>query len=327
MRKCNALVFGAITALYGSTALAETSWDFTTPWPDSNFQAQAAREFAEAVDEATDGAVKINVLNAGEIGVSGSQSMSAVETGIVQMADFLLFLQAGEEPLLSIDTLPYLIQGQDEMATFLEVADPVYQEIAKAHNQKILYYVPWPSPGLYSKEPITSAADLDGQRIRAFNPASFEFLTRLGAAPLEMPWGDVVPALAAGTIDGVATSTSSGVDGKLWDSTSYFNPLQWSTSTDAVTVNLDAWDALTDDEQQAIMDVAEAMESEFWAMSAAEDDGKTDILIENGMTVTEADASMKQTMSEAGQAMWADFVERVPEAGPIIEQYTEAAGK
>lgn len=327
MRNWNTLVLGTVVALYGGAALADTQWDFSTPWPDTNFQAKAARQFAEAVSTATDGSVTINVLNAGEIGVSGSQSMAAVETGIVQMADYLLFLQAGEEPLLSIDTLPYLIQGQEQMAAFLDVAGPAFDKIAEKHNQKILYYVPWPSPGLYSKVSITSAADLEGQRIRAFNPASFEFLTKLGAAPLQMPWGDVVPALAAGTIDGVATSTSSGVDGKLWDTTSFFNPLQWSTSTDVVTVSLDAWNALSADEQEKIMGVVEQLEPEFWALSAAEDADKSDILAENGMTITEADDTMKATMSGAGHEMWAAFVARVPEAGPIIEAYSEAAGK
>lgn len=327
MRIWNAAALGVVAAMSAGTAFADTQLDLSTPWPDTNFQAKAARQFAEAVSEATGGSVQINVLNGGEIGVSGSQSMAAVETGIVQMADYLLFLQAGEEPLLAMDTLPYLIQGQEQMATFLEVAGPAFEEIAEAHNQKILYYVPWPSPGLYSRSEITSAEDLEGVRIRAFNPASFEFLSKLGAAPLEMPWGDVVPALAAGTIDGVATSTSSGVDGKLWDTTSFFNPLQWSTSTDVVTINLDAWNALSEEDQAAIESVVEDLEAEFWALSAAEDEGKTDILVENGMTVTEADDSMKAAMSEAGQAMWAEFVERVPAAAPILEQYTEAAGK
>nr|WP_272213787.1 TRAP transporter substrate-binding protein DctP [Marinicella sp. W31]MDC2879738.1 TRAP transporter substrate-binding protein DctP [Marinicella sp. W31] len=195
MKAFHTLALATAAVMGAGAAAAQTQWDFSTPWPDTNFQAKAAHQFAEAVTVATDGDVQINVFNGGEIGVSGTESMAAVETGIVQMADFLLFLQAGEEPLLAIDTLPYLIQGQEQMATFLEVASPVFDEIAASHNQKILYYVPWPSPGLYSKSKITTAEDLEGQRIRAFNPASFEFLSKLGAAPLEMPWGMLFPHL------------------------------------------------------------------------------------------------------------------------------------
>lgn len=318
---------GVALAIGTGAALAETKWDLSTAWPASNFHAKNAMAFADAVREATDGSVDITVHVSGEIGVKITEKLSAVETGIVQMADMLLFLQAGEEPLLSMDTLPYLIQGQDEMKAFLEVASPVFDDIAAKHNQKILYYVPWPSPGVYSKEAIVSADDMAGQRIRAFNAASFEFLEKLGAAPLEMPWGDVAAAAAAGTIDGAATSSSSGVDGKLWQFTDHFNPLNWSTSTDAVTVNLDAWNALSDSERKTIEGLANKMEAEFWAVSAAEDDGKVAILEENGMTVSAADASLQAKMAEAGKAMWDDYVAKNPDAKPIIDAYSAKLGK
>ncbi len=318
---------GVCLAMGTGAALAQTKWDLSTAWPASNFHAKNAMAFADAVREATDGSVDITVHVSGEIGVKITEKLSAVENGIVQMADMLLFLQAGEEPLLSMDTLPYLIQGQDEMRAFLQVASPVFDDIAARHNQKILYYVPWPSPGVYSKKAIVSADDMAGQRIRAFNAASFEFLEKLGAAPLEMPWGDVAAAAAAGTIDGAATSSSSGVDGKLWQFTSHFNPLNWSTSTDAVTVNLDAWNALSDSERKAIEDLAETMEAEFWAVSAAEDDGKVAILQENGMTVSAADASLQAKMAEAGKAMWDAYIAKNPDAKPIIDAYSEKLGK
>ncbi|MCR9136162.1 MAG: TRAP transporter substrate-binding protein [Alphaproteobacteria bacterium] len=318
---------GVCLAIGTGGAVAQTKWDLSTAWPASNFHAKNAMAFADAVREATYGSVDITVHVSGEIGVKITEKLSAVETGIVQMADMLLFLQAGEEPLLSMDTLPYLIQGQDEMKAFLEVASPVFDEIAAKHNQKILYYVPWPSPGVYSKQAIVSADDMSGQRIRAFNAASFEFLEKLGAAPLEMPWGDVAAAAAAGTIDGAATSSSSGVDGKLWQFTDHFNPLNWSTSTDAVTVNLDAWNALSDDERKTIEDLANKMEAEFWAVSAAEDNGKVAILEENGMTVSAADASLQAKMAEAGKAMWGAYIAKNPDAKPIIDAYSAKLGK
>ena len=324
-KKLTAVALAA--SLFAGPALAETKWDFSTPWPASNFQAVAAEKFAGAVREVTKGEVDITVHTGGEIGVKGDEAFAAVESGIVQIADFLLFLQAGEEPLLAMDTLPYLIQSPEEMALFLTTVGPEYEKIAERHNQKILYYVPWPSPGVYSRSEIATADQISGQRIRAFNPASYEFLQKLGAAPLEMPWGDVAPALAAGTIDGVATSTSSGVDGKLWQFTGHFNPLNWSTSTDVVTVNLDAWNALDAADREAIEALANEMQPQFWALSRAEDQGKIAILQENGITVTQADDSLREKMASGGRAMWAAFVERVPEAGPLIEAYSAAAKK
>ena len=300
----------AVLTLSAGGALAQASWDLSTAWGSNNFHAQNAMAFADAVREATDGSVDITVHVSGEIGVGITEKLAAVETGIVQMADMLLFLQAGEAPFLAVDTLPYLIQGQEEMRTWLEVAGPKYDEIFEAHNQKVLYYVPWPSPGIYTKEAVVSADDIEGQRIRAFNATSFEFLERLGAAPVELPFGELAAAVAAGTVDGAATSTSTGVNSKLYQFTDHFNPLNWSMSPDAVTVNLDAWNALTDEERAAIEGIADEMEAEFWAVSAAEDESKLGELKANGMTVSTADESLDAAMAEA-EAIVSDYAETV----------------
>ncbi len=321
------LAAGTALVISASGAAAETKWDLSTAWGANNFHAQSAIAFADAVREGTNGSVDITVHLSGEIGVKITEKLSSVENGIIQMADMLLFLQAGEAPFLGVDTLPYLIQGQEEMKTWLEVAGPKYDEIFAAHNQKVLYYVPWPSPGVYTKEAVVSADDMNGQRIRAFNATSFEFLNRLGAAPVELPFGELAAAVAAGTVDGAATSTSTGANSKLYQFTSHFNPLNWSMSPDAVTVNLDAWNALSDEERTVIEGLADKMEADFWAASAAEDEAKTAVLVENGMTVSKADDSLKAKMADAGKAMWADFFAKVPEAKSVVEAYAAKVGK
>lgn len=213
------------------------------------------------------------------------------------------------------------------MKTWLEVAGPKYDEIFASKNQKVLYYVPWPSPGIYTKEAVVSADDMSGQRIRTFNATSFEFLNKMGAAPVELPFGELAAAVAAGTVDGAATSTSTGANSKLYQFTNHFNPLNWSMSPDAVTVNLDAWNKLSDDERAIIQNLADKMEAEFWAASAAEDEGKMKVLVDNGMTVSEADDSLKARMAEAGKSMWGTYFETVPDAKPIVEAYTAKVGK
>lgn len=318
---------GAAIALAGTGVWAETKWDLSTAWGANNFHAQSAIAFADAVREETGGSVDITVHLSGEIGVKITEKLSSVENGIIQMADMLLFLQAGEAPFLGVDTLPYLIQGQEEMKVWLDVAGPTYDEIFANHNQKVLYYVPWPSPGIYTKDAVVSADDIAGQRIRAFNATSFDFLERLGAAPVELPFGELAAAVAAGTVDGAATSTSTGANSKLYQFTSHFNPLNWSMSPDAVTVNLDAWNALTDEERATIEGIADRMEAEFWAVSASEDSSQTQVLVDNGMTISEADDSLTAKMAEAGKAMWAEFFAKVPEAQAVVEAYAAEVGK
>ena len=71
------------------------------------------------------------------------------------------------------------------------------------------------------------------------------FFEALGASPVQLPWGEVVPSLATGAIDGVTTSSSSGVDGSFWEFLDYMNRFNWQGSAIMVNVNLDAWNALS----------------------------------------------------------------------------------
>ncbi|WP_430450090.1 hypothetical protein [Rhodophyticola sp.] len=70
---------------------------------------------------------------------------------------------------------------------------------------------------VHTSIPINSLADMDGMKIRTFDPFGTSFYQKLGASPIQMPWAEVLPALASGALDGVHTSASSAVDGKFWE--------------------------------------------------------------------------------------------------------------
>ena len=49
---------------------------------------------------------------------------------------------------------------------------------------KLLYSVPWPGQGIYTKEPLKSVADVKGTKFRTYSPLTArlaELLTSLGA--------------------------------------------------------------------------------------------------------------------------------------------------
>lgn len=142
-----------------------------------------------------------------------------------------------------------------------------------------------------------------------------------------MPWGEVVPSLAAGTIKGVTTSSSSGVDGAFWEFMDNMSTFNWQASSNIVTVNLDAWNALDVEDQEAIEAVAASLEGDFWLNSANEDAAKIATLEENGMTVSAPSKELQAALIEAARPLWDEFKERVPEAAPVIDNYLAVRGE
>ncbi|QDL91161.1 TRAP transporter substrate-binding protein [Paroceanicella profunda] len=324
MKHLSRAAFGAFLATLALPAAAQTAWDMSVVWPEGNFHTQDAMKFAEAVKEVTNGDVVITVHSGGALGIKGPEGMAAVRDGLVPIADILMSQQVGEAPVLGVETLPYLAPTMADLALLHKFYRPKVEEVAESMNQKLLYMVPWPGQAVYSKNPINTIADLDGLQLRVVDANGHDFFTRLGAAPLQMPWGEVVPSLAAGTISGVTTSSSSGVDGAFWEFLDNMSTFNWQASSNIVTVNLDAWNELSAEDQDAIEAVAEKLEGDFWLASKAEDEKKIAVLKEHGMTVTAPSPELKAALMERAKPMWDAFKERVPEAAPYIDAYLAA---
>jgi len=314
----------ALIAAIAVPAAAETAWDMSVVWPEGNFHTKNAMKFAETVKDVTKGEVVITVHSGGALGIKGPEGMTAVRDGIVPIADILMSQQVGEAPVLGIETLPYLAPTLPDLALLHKFFRPKIEDVATSMNQKLLYMVPWPGQAVYSPNKIEKIEDLAGLKIRVVDANGHNFFAALGAAPVQMPWGEVVPSLAAGTINGVTTSSSSGVDGAFWEFMKSMSTFNWQASSNIVTVNLDAWNALAPETRKAIEDVSKKLEGEFWLVSRAEDEDKLAILKEKGIAVEAPSPELRAALIERAKPLWDDFKTRVPDAAPYIDAYLKA---
>ncbi len=321
-----AMVCVAVTAGFAS---AGTTWDLSIAWPAGNFHTKNAEVFAKKVKEATGGEVEIVVHPGGELGIKGPEALIAVRDGIVPIADVLLNQQVGENKYFGIESLPYLAAGYDELEVLHKYFWPGVKKLVETqYNQKALFIVPWPGQAVYSKHQIKTLADLEGFKLRVVDKNGHNFFSRLGAAPLQLPWGEVVPSLASGVISGVTTSSSSGVDGKFWEFLGFMNRFNWQSSSNMTSVNLDAWNKLSKKNQQIIEKLAAEMQPVFWQSSKDEDAVKLKMLGDNGIKISSPSPELKKDLVKVGKKMWEEFVATAgPAAADTIKKYRDDIGK
>ncbi|MEC9431653.1 MAG: TRAP transporter substrate-binding protein [Pseudomonadota bacterium] len=296
-------------------------WDVSVPWGATEFHTLDAIAYAEAVAEATGGAVKLTVHPAGALGIKGSETLRAVEDGAVPMAEYGMFVNVGDVPILGIEAIPFLVDTQDDLKVLHALVRPVWEAELEKRNQKALYIVPWPAQNFFTKEPVASFEDLSGMRMRTSDGMSATMVGRLGLVPLQLNNTDIVPALATGKLDAVMTSGATAVAQKYWEFLNHVYNTNHLWASNVMAINLDDWNELTADQQAAMERVAQEMEPGFWAISRAEHARRMEELAAHGMTVDAPSPEMAARMREVTADMADDFAARVPGAGDILAAY------
>ncbi|GLQ09895.1 C4-dicarboxylate ABC transporter substrate-binding protein [Devosia yakushimensis] len=315
-------MLGLAGALFSALpALAQTTLNLSDVLPETNFMVQNAAHFAQEVSAATDGQVTISIKAGGSLGFKGPDQLTAVRDGLVDMADINISQQVGVNPLFGVEGVPFLVSSMDELKKYHEFVRPAFVKIAEENNQKLLYMVPSPAQYVYLKVPVDSIDDFSGIPVRGADKNTVDVVSAIGMAGVAMPWGELIPALASGRVEGVATSATSGVDGKFWEFMKYIYPTNHTWGSNMVTINLDSWNRLSADQQAAIEEVASRLEPEFWEVSRQGDIDSIKIMQENGMELATISDELRTQMVERAQQLQADFVARVPDAGPIVDQY------
>ena len=306
----------------------DKEWDMSLPSGFSEFHTQNAIKFSEEVFKVTKGKLKINVHPGAILGLKGPESIRALEEGLVDMAEMPTFQQVGVEPLLGLDSLPFLIRDQTDLRVLYSILRPKLEDLYASHNLKIIYMVPWPNQNFYTKIKTDKLSSLIGTKIRTYDRNSSELIERLGLGAVQLPSQDVVTALASGMVDGVMTSTTTGAAQKYWEFLNYIYRTNHLWVSNVMAVNLKSWNKLEPDVQQAVEDVAIKLEPVFWAVSKGDDQAKLKVLVENGIEVIEPSNQMMAEMRALATPMWQDFITRVgPIAQDIIEEYLEKTGQ
>lgn len=313
------MMFRTIAALMiaSSPALAD-NWDLPMAWPDGNFITSSAGVFADEVRTSTEGRVDITIHPGGSLGFKGPEMLATVRDGLVPIGDLLLPQQIGDEPLLGLPGLPFMFASFDAFESFDSYFRDDLDEIMASHNQKVLYTIPWPAPQVWVKKEITDIESMAGIRVRTYDKTSTEVYGAAGMTPVQLPWGEVIPSLASGAIEGVVTSSSSAVDGSFWEFLSHGYPTAHSWNLNAMTVNLDSWNALSDEDQASIAKIAADLQPTFWQAARAEDATRMATLADKGLTLGTVSPELHDALVAKAEPLRTKALEDLGDKGKAI---------
>ncbi|PHR26724.1 MAG: C4-dicarboxylate ABC transporter substrate-binding protein [Desulfotalea sp.] len=322
VRKQLVLTLIAITVGLGMGCVAmAATWDMPTPYPDKTFHTQNIAIFAEDVKVATAGGLKINIHSAGSL-FKHPEIKNAVRGGQVPIGEFFLSLLSNENAVFGADSQPFLATNYEDAMTLWEAQRPIVAKLLDKQGLMVLFSVPWPPQGLYTKKAINTVADLKGMKFRAYNATLELFANKIGAAPTQVEVPDVAQAFATGRVEAMITSPSTGANSKAWDFVTHYTNIQAWLPKNIVVVGKKAFRKLDKKTQEAVLTAAKAAELRGWEMSKKETADKTAILKDNGILVVTPSEELMSGLKEIGAEMIVDWTKSAgPEGEALLEAY------
>ncbi|MBL8490198.1 MAG: TRAP transporter substrate-binding protein, partial [Rhodocyclaceae bacterium] len=288
-------------------AAAQTKWDMPTPYPPANFHTENIVQFAADVDKATAGKLKITVHSNGSL-FKANEIKRAVQGGQAQIGEIILSGYTNEDPIFGVDSVPFLATSYAEAKKLWVAQKPVLDAHLAKQGLKLLFSVPWPPQGIYSKNAIAVAGDLKGVKWRAYNPQTSRIAELVGAQPVTIQAAELSQALATGAVAAFMTSGATGYDSKVWEQVKFFYDTQAWLPKNAVLVSQKTFDALDKPTQEAVLKAAAEAEARGWKTSEEKTKFYLEQLAKNGMKVEAPSAQLKADMKKVGDAMIADWV-------------------
>lgn len=336
--------FGAVAAAvvaaflgFGGAVQAQTKLVFSTYVPESYSVTACDAYFMDEVTKRTGGKVVFERYYA-------STLLNAVDTvpGVGRgAADFGMGFPGGynraQYPISNI-VMPYITDNP--VAATLALND-LYKENAEfqaeyeRQNVKLLYSLVTEAHSFWSREPIRTAADFKGKRVRSLL-AIGDAVAKLGGTPVAMAFPDGLEAVSRGAVDAFGNAPFDlGVTSGLYKVAKYVTDAgrMGTFAASASVINLQRWKSLPEDIRRMMEDVALEAPKCFFEVARRDIEKAVDTVGQSkDVQVTTFSLEEARKLRETvGRELWSEWVALVTKQGyagqKLLDRYLELVAK
>lgn len=221
-------------------------------------QGRAAKVFAEQVEKASGGKMKVRAIGAAALG-SDVQMQQALIGGAQEMMVGSTATLVGITKEMALWDTPFLISNTKEADALLD--GPVGQKVMDKLQDKGLVGLTYWENGFRnltnSKQPVTKVEDMSGIKLRVMqNNVFLDTFKQLGANAIPLPFSELFSALETKTVDGQENPFNTILSSKFYEVQKYLSITNHVYSPWIVTVSKKWWDGLSKTEQKILLDAA-----------------------------------------------------------------------
>jgi TRAP-type C4-dicarboxylate transport system substrate-binding protein len=251
----------ALTLSLGAASAQDKTYTMKISLPTLNDPSYFfAKSYAAALEKDSGGRIKPEIYPASQLGAIPRQ-IEGTQFGAIQCAIIPPEFFVGVDERFELMAAPGLVGSMDHGQRL--AADPAVRKLilslgADKGLHGVALFMNAPS-SVIAKAPIRHLADFKGRKIRVL-ASKFQTvpIERLGATPVAMTLGDVVPALQQGAIDGAVGGIVVFTPMHFNDAAKYVTETGQPAVFVAVEINKSWYQSLPEDLQKLIDDDAAA---------------------------------------------------------------------
>jgi len=221
-------------------------------------QGRATKLFAEEVEKASGGKMKVRAIGAAALG-SDLQMQQALIGGAQEMMVGSTATLVGITKEMAIWDTPFLFNNVQEADAVLD--GPVGQKVMDKLQEKGLVGLVYWENGFRNltnnKRAVTRLEDMDGIKLRVMqNNVFIDSFKTLGANAVPLPFSELFTALETKTVDGQENPYNTILSSKFYEVQKYLTVTNHVYSPWIVLVSKKYWDGLSKAEQKVLLDAA-----------------------------------------------------------------------
>ncbi|WP_296508015.1 TRAP transporter substrate-binding protein [Rhodoferax sp.] len=269
MKASSTLIRRAVLALAGaavfSAALPALAQDikprlirFGYGLNEQSNQGRAAKVFAEAVDKASGGKMKVRAIGAAALGPDVQMQNSLIGGAQEMMVGSTATLVGITKEMALWDT-PFLISNTREADAMLDgpVGDKIRNKLQEKGLVGLVYWENGFRNLTNSKRAINKVEDMEGIKLRVMqNNVYLNSFKTLGANAVPMAFSELFSALETNTVDGQENPFNTILSSKFYEVQKYVTVTNHVYAPWIVLVSKKWWDQLSKDEQKILSDAA-----------------------------------------------------------------------
>jgi tripartite ATP-independent transporter DctP family solute receptor len=226
---------------------------------DSN-QGRAVRFFAEQVEKASAGKLKIRPYGSAQLGTD-VQMQGALQANKQELMVGSTATLVGLTKEMALWDTPFLFSNAQEADALLD--GPIGQKIMERLQDKGLVGLAYWENGFRNltnnKRPVLRMEDLDGLKLRVMqNNIFIDTFKKLGVDAVPMAFSDLFGALQSSAVDGQENPYNTILSSRFYEVQKYLTITNHVYSPWIILASKKWWDQLSKDEQKVLVDAARA---------------------------------------------------------------------